>query len=489
MSSQIYQFAKKIVYLTNPQIYQFVKKITYFFGEQKNIIQIKVVCPLIEIVPIIRAFFRKKIINRWLNCEEVRFMLDLLFNDVGEGEKFLTSLPTNHLINTKSLFSKLGGLQKEKIKRTLDLSKKTVAICFPSSAYREHVGNIANRLRSKSYNVLVFVETVCNDQYEKQQKCVYYSGNGIINDLDFIDVLIETSPTSDWPRNARKIFFTHDIYDSPASNAINLDALSRYFLKCDYLFLPSCYVLERWKQLISSARGKFSKDIVKNKQICLIPGGYMKLDRNLEYFDKHKQDTETLIYAPTLTNARMGGMGDVTSIKYGDKIIEAILNHFAGYDLIFRPHPHALHTAIVQNIAKKYGSHPRFIFDDNPSFYMENYSKSALMITDMSGTAYTYAFTALRPVMFFLHNESKAKKRWKGFKYFEDMSKVGCMSQDIDEMIDKIKLLLVTKDEFSSKIKEHRDSVIYNVGKAEDYFIDNFEYIIKDKKHPDWVYI
>lgn len=462
-----------------PQIYQLAQKIVYFLRRQINTIQIKVISPLIDIAPKSRAFFRKKMIRRWLNCGEVRFMLDV----VGQEEKFLTSLPTKYLINANGLFSKLGELQKERIKMTLDLSKKTVAVYFPSGAYREHAGNITNRLGSKGYNVLFFIGTVCNDQYEKQQKPAYYGNNGIMEDLDFIDVLIETSPTPDRPRKARKIFFVHDIYDSPYSDAVNMDAFLRYMLKCDYLFLPSNCLLERYKQLISSVRGESSK------RVGLIPGGYIKLDRNLEYFDKHKQDTKTIIYAPTITNVRMGGMGDVTSIEHGDKIVEAVLNHFSNYNLIFRPHPHALHTAVVQNIVKKHSSHPRFMLDDNPSFYMDNYSKSALMITDMSGTAYTYCFTTLRPVIFFSHNDNKAKKRWKGIKYLEDRSKVGYIANDIDEMTDKIRLLLAAKNEFSSKIKKLRDSQVYNIGKAEDYFLDNFEYIIKDKKHPDWVYV
>lgn len=462
----------------NPRLYKLIRAIYRFFKGLISTLQIKV-CPLIDAVPVFRNLFRKKLIGHWLNCKEARFILDV----VGQEEKFLTSLPTKHLINANGLFPKLGGLQKEKIKRTLDLSKKTVAVSFPSSAYREHAGNIANRLGSKGYNVLFFIGTVCNDRYEKQQNSVYYGGNGIIEDLDFIDVLIETSPTPDRPKKARKIYFSHDIYDSPFSDAVNMDAFLRYMLKCDYLFLPSDCLLERYKQLIFSVRGKSSK------RVGLIPGGYIKLDRNLEYFDKHKQDTETIIYAPTVTNARMGGMGDVASIEYGDKIVEAVLKHFTNYNLIFRPHPHALHTAVVQNIVKKYSSHPRFMLDDNPSFYMAHYLKSALMITDMSGTAYTYCFTTLRPVIFFSHNDSKANKRWKGIRYFEDRSRVGYIAKDIDEMIDKIRLLLAVKDEFSSKIKELRDSQVYNIGKAEDYFLDNFEYIIKDKRHPDWVYV
>ena len=56
-------------------------------------------------------------------------------------------------------------------------------------------------------------------------------------------------------------------------------------------------------------------------------------------------------------------------------------------------------------------------------------------------------------------------------------------------MVHYAKSLLAAQDEWTAKIEQHRNSLIYNIGKAEDYFIDNFEYIAEAKKHPDWVYI
>ena len=57
------------------------------------------------------------------------------------------------------------------------------------------------------------------------------------------------------------------------------------------------------------------------------------------------------------------------------------------------------------------------------------------------------------------------------------------------KVLKKIKFLLASNDEFKSRIKEYRDSSVYNIGKSEDYFVDNIEYIIKDKNNPDWIYV
>jgi hypothetical protein len=120
---------------------------------------------------------------------------------------------------------------------------------------------------------------------------------------------------------------------------------------------------------------------------------------------------------------------------------------------------------------------------------MGNYSKSALMITDMSGTAYTYAFTTLRPVVFFSYNERELLKRYGELRYLKDRAKVGYVVENVEDMVNRAKLLLEQREAFSEGIRKYRDATIYNVGSAEDYFVDNFEYIAGGKKHPDWVYV
>ena len=468
--------------------YLFARTIVRFLRAQRKRAYRQIVCPVAGRMPGVGVFLRNKMLYRWLQDDAVALIARTAFTGDKEMEKLLSSLSTKDLLSAQSVFSVLGKLQKEKIRNSLDSRKKTVALYFASGAYRENTGTIAKGLREKGYNVFILIGEVCDDKYE-QGEYVYYGGNDIINELDFIDVLIEISGIAEKLIHTKKIYFPHDIYDSPLGNVVNREGIAKHMAECDYLFLSSHYVLDRCEQMIFFVRRKFPRALVVKPQVCLIPGGYIKLDKNLEYFEHHKQDTTALIYAPTVMKERMGGMGSVASLAHGDKVIEALLGHFQNYDVIFRPHPHSLDTVVVKKIVEKYSSYPRFLFDDNQSSYMENYAKSALMVTDMSGTAYTYAFTTLRPVVFFSHDENKAQKRFGEFAYFKDREKIGRVAQSIEELIQYTEALLATKNEWSMRIKRHRDPLIYNIGKAEDYFVENFEYIAEAKKHPDWVYI
>ena len=49
-------------------------------------------------------------------------------------------------------------------------------------------------------------------------------------------------------------------------------------------------------------------------------------------------------------------------------------------------------------------------FFDNSENYLKTYNSSNIMITDLSGTAYTYALLTKNPVMFFSPGEKLIKK-------------------------------------------------------------------------------
>jgi hypothetical protein len=120
---------------------------------------------------------------------------------------------------------------------------------------------------------------------------------------------------------------------------------------------------------------------------------------------------------------------------------------------------------------------------------MDNYSRSAAMVTDMSGTAFTYAFTTLRPVVFFSHNEDTVEEAFDRVKYFQDREKIGYVATSIAELADKMSLALDEKDRFSECIREFRDCEIFNAGRAEEYFAENFRYIAEGIEHADWQYV
>lgn len=385
------------------------------------------------------------------------------------------------IIDDKKILELLVELQKLKIKERLVPKRKTISVYFPDSAYREQVGDILNRLRTNNYNAITFVGTLCNDKHEKG-KNVYYGGHGIIEQMDFVDLFICATYAHDLPKNSKKVYFMHDIHDSPISKEEEiLKLISEY----DYHFAPSLSVLERVKQQINQARGQGY--LKEKKEIGLIPGGYIKLDQNLKLFEKYKKKEKVLIHAPTVMDADIEEYACLP--QHSEEIMGALLENFPDYKIIFRPHPHTAKTAPALRIVEKYKSNPRFIFDDNASFYMSNYAKSALMITDFSGTAFTYAFTTLRPVVFFSHNENAFQNKFHDFSFVKDRNRIGVVAENIDELTKNIKLLLKDRNTFEFRIKEYRNSLIYNIGRSEEYFAENIEHILENLTHEDWNYI
>ncbi len=383
-----------------------------------------------------------------------------------------------HIIDDENAFKLLVELQKEKIKERLDSQKKTVAVYFPDSAYRGQTGGILNKLNAANYNTAIFVGTICNDDYETA-KNVYYGGHGIIEYMDFVNLFVCSTYAHDLPKNSKKVYFVHDIHDSPVSKE---DEVLKMILEYDYHFVPSQPVLGRIKKQIGQAR---AEDFLKEpKEIGLIPGGYIKLDQNLKLFKKYKMESKVIIHAPTVVDSDIEDYACLP--RHSEKIVGALLENFPGYKIIFRPHPHTAKTLVVSRIVKKFKNNSRFIFDDDPSFYMSNYAKSALMVTDFSGTAFTYAFTTLRPVVFFSHNEKAFQKDFEDFSYVQDREKVGRVAQNIDELVVNVKSALKNKNELKTRIKEYRDSLIFNLGNSENYFVENVDCILNGQKHSDW---
>ena len=80
------------------------------------------------------------------------------------------------------------------------------------------------------------------------------------------------------------------------------------------------------------------------------------------------------------------------------KIINLLLNE--GYKVIFRPHPDNISNEYILKIKNKFEDNNFFQLDVSRS-YLQQYFNSSIMITDYSGTAYTYSMMTLNPVLFF----------------------------------------------------------------------------------------
>jgi CDP-glycerol glycerophosphotransferase (TagB/SpsB family) len=153
--------------------------------------------------------------------------------------------------------------------------------------------------------------------------------------------------------------------------------------------------------------------------------------------------------------------------NYQEELIERLLKK---YKVVFRPHPQDRHP-LIQKIVKKFKKYKNFIYDSEPNDYLYYYANSKMMISDTSGTAYTYTFLTKKPVLFISANEHTIKKDLGDLEYFKYRSYVGKVDTNIDNLEESIEYLIKNKSKFRLKIRHLMNRLVFNVGRSEEEFI------------------
>ena len=186
----------------------------------------------------------------------------------------------------------------------------------------------------------------------------------------------------------------------------------------------------------------------KLKAPKIINTGYLKLDHVRRKLISINNKKDSILLAPTgnhmLKNFNISN--DLINI------IDNLLNKTKD-KIIFRPHPIDLtekgNINYVTKIVNKFRGYNNFTVDLSIS-YLKSYSKAKLLVTDFSGTAYTFAFATLRPVIFYSKNEAKFKKtEYNNLAYFKDRLQIGYILKDITHLTNLInKSSLINKKSF-----------------------------------------
>jgi DNA repair exonuclease SbcCD ATPase subunit len=74
-------------------------------------------------------------------------------------------------------------------------------------------------------------------------------------------------------------------------------------------------------------------------------------------------------------------------------------------------------------------------------------------------------------------------------KYFEDRERIGYIATNIAELKEQVARALKNAERFARNSRRFRDETVFNLGKAEDYFAENFHCIAEGTKHKDWQYV
>ncbi|WP_434952536.1 CDP-glycerol glycerophosphotransferase family protein [Shewanella sp. HL-SH4] len=292
------------------------------------------------------------------------------------------------------------------------------------------------------------------------------------------------------PAHIPKLTMMHMVYDF----LVYKDLVARVMAQpqTHYLFIPSRPSMELHQ--------KICRDYNLQNNVVLIPGGYPRLDNSIARLDDSKlsdKKSEFIIYAPTLSALMTSSETKYTySIFDAVEFIPAILAAFPDKQIIFRPHPDDL-SVIKQGIVTKRANafrqllklcdlEPRCHLDSNQSDYISTFSKARVLITDTSAIAYSFALTTKRPVIFYSADQEKVKQLMPDVAYIKDREKIGYCVDSIEQLINTLTNCF-NEDNDIEKI-EFCEQVVYHRGSSMQYLIDNIEYILTGKKHPDWWY-
>jgi len=248
---------------------------------------------------------------------------------------------------------------------------------------------------------------------------------------------------------------------------------------CDYIICAGPHQVDsfqKWSRGRSELSGK-----------TVIPAGYPKLDLVLstQQYRKHQHQNNgsqrAVVYAPT----HVGSINEsLASLRlYGEGIVSALMN--AGYKVTFRPHPVSCHDddkKLVDRIVETHQNKPNFTFDRSKN-YIDTYSKTDLMVTDLSGTGFTYSFSFCRPSIFFAPNE-EAERGLSGIQ-FESREHIGAVIRSIDKLIEKVDELC--QNDMSAEIIKFRGETVYNIAHSSPYIVDCIDDIIAGCERPEWV--
>ena len=290
-------------------------------------------------------------------------------------------------------------------KKLFDKKKKIIFFYFPVKSYQENILELVREIKKlENTEVILGYNLSSSAQVEKYDKA-FFLNLGYLKYVKRIDIFLSSYVVYNFPKAVIKIYINHDIYDAPMVNPQDERHLMITLSKCNYIFFSSDISIFSFKKKIN----EFSKRENIPIYTSLINTGYLKLDHVYQKLKNSSIIEDSILLAPTLssmlTKYNLDGQIDL--------IIKELLNNNK-LKLIYRPHPGDVRNnetnLFIKSIYEKYKDNKNFFLDDNTS-YLDSYKRSKILITDFSGTAYTYAFSKLRPVIFFFKKRKIITKK------------------------------------------------------------------------------
>ena len=352
------------------------------------------------------------------------------------------------------------------IKKKKNNSIKIFFFYFPVKAYQENIVELGESIaKSKNFEVYYIYNSNTKVELRLKKNSLYLDfnyirfipfGNFFLNKINF---MLSSYVIYTFPPKTKNIYICHDIYDAPMAKKYIEKKIFIELGKLDYIFVSSDIVKDYFEKGLSKNIMNKSK-----RKVQIVNTGYLKLDHVHKKINLRKVKEDSILIAPTASKF----YSDANLSKKLDKMINLLLGE--KYKIIYRPHPMDLTIKgdidLTNLIIEKFKDFPNFEFDISTS-YIESYRKSKFLITDFSGTAYTYAFSTEKPVIFYSSlNKLSFIKEIKSRYYFKDRKEVGYVMTNIKDLLKKVKEIDKKKIILKTKIKDLRKKRIKYFNKS-----------------------
>ena len=255
-----------------------------------------------------------------------------------------------------------------------------------------------------------------------------------LNFIYGVDFFVTNNVSDQFTRNSNKIYVHHDIFDTPLVESKKEVILCNRLLKYDFIVVASELSKKIFFELFRNTKSHPK----------IISFRYLKLD----YFQKKMKlskvkKCKTVLIAPT--NFR--SFPQLSIQKILPSIIKILLKY--NFKVIYRPHPSNREEVIVNKIKYFFSKYNNFYFDQSID-YAETFKSSDILITDLSGTAYTFLVLCSKPVVFYSKHSSVKNFIYKNLNYFRFRSKIGYIVNNNKELIKVLNLKSIYKQKNKS---------------------------------------
>ena len=362
------------------------------------------------------------------------------------------------------------------IEKNLYKEKKIILFYFPVKSYQENLIELIDKLKeNKNYKILLGYNFGTSKEIKKYKNS-FFLNLGYLKYLFDLDIFISSYIVYTLPKAKNRIYINHDIYDAPMVSRDKEINLTKSFFNYDHIFTSSNITSNMMKNKINQLYDK--KNYKKKPNI--INTGYLKLDHIYKKINNQTETEDSILLAPTKSSVFLEY--DMSLLL--EDLIEKIIKN-QNFNLIYRPHPGDLIDPIQKKrlfeLNNKFKTKKNYIFDINTS-YVQSYKRAKIMITDFSGTAYTFAFCKLRPIIFFSKNERMLlNSDLSELNYFKDREQIGVVESKIDNIENSIIHIKKNLDFFSKNILELRNNRIEHFNEALNQNLLNIKKIISNE--------